>query len=611
MSNRIDQLALAVADLVIRCRWFTILFMLLLVGFAGSGARHLAFANNYRTFFSSENPELIAFEAFQDTYTKNDNILFVVQPADGSVFSPRIADAIERLTEEAWQLPYVTRVDSISNFQHSWADGDDLTVEDLIRDGATLTETSLAEKRAIALAEPLLRDNLVSHDADTTGINVTLHYPEESLKEVPETVAVARQIVIDTRAEYPDLTIALSGLSMLNNAFTESGQKDAMTLVPIMYAILIVVMVVTLRSFSGSFITLIVIAFSTVVAMGIAGHAGVKLSPISVTAPTIILTLAIADSIHILVTLLKLMRHGMSKRDALRESIRINAIPVSITSLTTAIGFLSLNFTDTPPFWHLGNITAVGITAAWLFSMFLLPAVASLLPFRVKLQADDRPRGLEKFIDAYSLFVTRHYKGIGIAVGIPMIGLALLAPTVELNDEWVKYFDHRIKFRTDSEFGMEHLTGLYRVEFSVEAGEEGGISNPRYLEHLDAFTGWLRERPEVTHVFSYTDIIKRLNKNMHGDDAAWYAIPRDRALAAQYLLLYELSLPFGLDLNDRINVDKSATRVTVTLPEISTSKVRAFLDQSRDWLQENTPAAMHAEPTSATVMFAFIAQRNI
>jgi predicted RND superfamily exporter protein len=239
MSKRIDQLALALADFVIRFRWFTILFALLLVGLAGSGARHLAFANNYRTFFSSENPELIAFETFQDTYTKNDNILFVVQPAEGSVFSPRIAGAIERLTEEAWQLPYVTRVDSISNFQHSWADGDELTVEDLIRDGATLTEASLAKKQAVALAEPLLRDSLISDDADTTGINVTLHYPEESLKEVPETVAVARQLVIDVQAEYPDLTIVLTGLSMLNNAFTESGQKDAMTLVPIMYAILI------------------------------------------------------------------------------------------------------------------------------------------------------------------------------------------------------------------------------------------------------------------------------------------------------------------------------------------------------------------------------------
>lgn len=98
---------------------------------------------------------------------------------------------------------------------------------------------------------------------------------------------------------------------------------------------------------------------------------------------------------------------------------------------------------------------------------------------------------------------------------------------------------------------------------------------------------------------------------MHGDDATWYAIPDDRRLAAQYLLLYEMSLPFGLDLNDRINIDKSATRVTATLDEVTTVQLRNFLIKSENWLKENTPPAMHANPTSASVMFAHISERNI
>jgi predicted RND superfamily exporter protein len=115
----------------------------------------------------------------------------------------------------------------------------------------------------------------------------------------------------------------------------------------------------------------------------------------------------------------------------------------------------------------------------------------------------------------------------------------------------------------------------------------------------------------VEHVYSYADIIKRLNKNMHGDDSAWYRIPEDRELAAQYLLLYELSLPFGLDLNDRISVDKSASRVTVSLPEISTKRVREFIARSKTWLAFNAPGYMATEPTGATVMFSHISERNI
>ena len=155
------------------------------------------------------------------------------------------------------------------------------------------------------------------------------------------------------------------------------------------------------------------------------------------------------------------------------------------------------------------------------------------------------------------------------------------------------------------------MPGIYPIEFSVEADGAEGVNDPEYLRNLDRFTIWLRAQPEVEHVYSYTDIIKRLNKNMHGDDAAWYRIPEDRQLAAQYLFLYEISLPFGLDLNDRISVDKSATRVTATLRNITTSETRAFQARAEAWLEANTPQYMWTHPTSASVMFSYISQRNI
>ena len=583
---------------------------IVVIAATAAGARHLEFSNNYRVFFGADNPELITFEAFQATYTKNDNILFVVQAKEGKLFTPSQAAAIERVTALAWETPYVIRVDSITNFQHTWAEGDDLTVEDLFRDGETMPKSELDRRTAIALAEPLLLGNLISRDDTTTGVNIVLQYPEKSLNEVPEAAAHVRAIRDGIEKDFPDLTIALSGVSMLNNAFAESGQTDAMTLIPIMYGILLVFMVVLLRSVSGTFATLLVIGFSTAAAMGFAGYVGIKLTPISITAPTIVLTLAIADSIHILVTQLGLMRDGADKITALKESIRMNALAVSITSITTIVGFLSMNFSDAPPFHDLGNITAAGIAAAWALSLTFLPAVISLLPLRGGKRhrlGGWRERALGRIADV----VIGRYRSVLAVFGVVAVALTAMVPTINLDDQWVKYFDHRIPFRGDAEFAIKHLAGLYPVEFSVESGESGGISNPEYLENLEAFTAWLRTRPEVRHVYSYTDIIKRLNKNMHGDDQSWYKIPDERELAAQYLLLYEMSLPFGLDLNDRVNIDKSATRVTATLDEITTVELRDFLDTSAAWLRQNTPPAMHANPTSASVMFAYISQRNI
>ena len=605
-----DRLALRLGRFVTGRPWVAIAATLLLAIGASSGARFLAFSNNYRVFFSPENPELVAFDDFQNTYTKNDNILFVIQPAEGAVFEPELVDALEWLTAEAWKIPYAIRVDSVTNFQHSWADGDDLTVEDLVRGGVSLESTERERRRDIALAEPLLRGNLISPDARTTGINVTLQYPEESLSEVPAAVGHARDLVRQLRDRHPGLRVALSGVSMLNNAFAETGQRDAMTLMPGMFVVLVIFMIIVLRSVIASAGTLLVVVLSAASALGVAGYAGVALDPISLTAPIIIMTLGIADGIHLLVTVLALMRDGMDKRAAIRESLRINFLPVVITSVTTVIGFLSLNFSDAPPFWYLGNITAVGVTAALLYSVVFLPVFLSVAPLTVKHRSRERA-GASGILGSMADWVTARYRPVLVVVGTLTVVLVAFVPTIDLNDEWVKYFDHRIPFRGDAEWGMEHLNGIYLLEFSVGAEGPEGISDPEYLHHLERFTSWLRAQPEVTHVYSYTDVIKRLNKNMHADDPAWYRMPEERELAAQYLLLYELSLPYGLDLNDRISIDKAATRVTATVGDRSTVEFRTVLGRARDWLRTETPEYMWAEPTGASVLFAYISERNI
>jgi predicted RND superfamily exporter protein len=105
--------------------------------------------------------------------------------------------------------------------------------------------------------------------------------------------------------------------------------------------------------------------------------------------------------------------------------------------------------------------------------------------------------------------------------------------------------------------------------------------------------------------------MKRLNKNMHADDPSFYRIPDNRELSAQYLLLYELSLPYGLDLNDRINIDKSASRITATLNNATTVETKQLLDASRTWMAENWPNYMQTQPTGAQVMFTYITDRNV
>jgi predicted RND superfamily exporter protein/outer membrane lipoprotein-sorting protein len=474
---------------------------------------------------------------------------------------------------------------------------------------AGLARDELAEIREIALAQPELAGRLISPAADVTGVNVTLQLPGEDPMELFQPVTAAREMAAALEARYPGLEVRLSGVSMLNNAFAESGFEDMKTLIPLMNLVLILTMVLLLRSVTGTVATVAVIGLSSATAMGLAGWYGVLLEPVSLQATTMILTMAIADSVHILVTMLGEMRSGRTKTSALAESLRVNFLPVALTSVTTAIGFLSMNFSDSPPLNRLGTITAVGVGAALVLSLSFLPALMSILPVRVKVRRHTRSGTETVFARLGDFVVSRHRS---VLIGATAIALALVAmvPINQTSDEFVRYFDESIEFRRDTDFAIERLTGIYQFQLSLDSGEPGGISKPAYLATLDQFSTWLREQPEIVRVSSLSDTLRRLNKNMLGDDPAEYRLPDNRELAAQYLLLYEMSLPYGLDLNNTINVDKSSSRVVATTGDIATREFMQLAGRAESWLRANAPVEMHARATGPTVMFSRITERN-
>ncbi|HFE38765.1 MAG TPA: hypothetical protein ENK06_10180 [Gammaproteobacteria bacterium] len=595
------------SEWVLKLRWPIVIISLTLVMLAGSGGQYLKFTTDYRIFFSKDNPQLLAFDALEKTYAKNDTVLYVLTAKNGDLFTNKNLEAIEWLTEQAWQTPYSSRVDSISNFQYSWAEEDDLIVEDLVSDAASLNASEISKIKTVALNEPLLVNRLISPTANVTGVSVTIQLPGiDETRETPKVVKFSRQLKQRFLEKYPDVQVNLSGMILMNNAFSEASQSDMQSLVPLSFAIMLISLGILIKGFTGTFATLLVILFSIITAMGLGGSFGLPISPPSASSPIIILTIAIASSVHILVAMLQRMRKGDDKKTAIKESLRVNLQPVTLASLTTVIGFLSMNFSEVPPFQHLGNFVAMGVIASWILSLTFLPALMSFLPVRVKPMDEKKDDVMEKLGE----FIVAKRKPLlwGFLAFIAI--LVSFLPRNELNDIFIHYFDTSVEFRQDADYTTEHLTGLYNISYSLDAGIPGGINNPKYLADVEAFAQWQRKQPETLHVATVTDIYKRLNKNMHGDDPAYYKLPDERELAAQYLLLYEMSLPYGLDLNDQINIDKSASKFTVTIKTLSSKAMKAFADRSEKWLEENTSAIKYHNATGPSLMFANIGLRN-
>ncbi len=594
------------ATAVVRYRWFLIVLFFGLAVLSASGMRFLVFSNDSRMFFSEENPQLQALEALERTYTKVENVLYILAPKSGNIFERETLAAVEFLSNEAWKLPFSSRVDSISNYQHTRAYEDDLMVTDLISDAMSLSDEQIAEIREIALSQPMLLNSLINKEGSVTSININIIKPDDGSYDLEKINAAALKLEKLMKDKYPSLDIYLTGGVMIDAAFGAAPAKDMKALIPIMFGLLLFLIAISLRSFLATTGTLLVIIFSTLTGLGLAGWFGILLTPASANAPIIILTLAVADSIHILVTIFHQMRKGTAKHAAIQESIRINLQPVLITSISTAIGFLTMNFSDAPPFRDLGNIVAMGVIAALLYSVFFMPALMAVLPLKVRPSRTEEHR----VFAAIAEFVIKRRDLVFWSMVVMILATSSGITRIYLNDEFIKYFDHSYPFRIASDFSAEHLAGLEIIDWDLSAGEEGGINDPEYLKKVDAFAEWFRSQPEVRHVYTITDIMKRLNQNMHGDDPAWYRLPEERDLAAQYLLLYEMNLPFGLDLNNRINVDKSSTRMTVSTPNIGTSGVLSLEHRGRKWLELNAPE-MRTYGSGLSIIFSYISERNI
>lgn len=603
MNNTLE----ALFDVTIRRPFLVMLTIILIVCTAAYGASKLTFKSDYRVFFGSENPQLTAFENMQKTFTKNDGVAFIVAPKDGIVFTEEVLAAVHDLTTQSWQIPYASRVDSITNYQHTVAEGDDLLVEDLVLEPELLPDLDLEKIKNITLTEPVLRKKLISEDASVTVVSVIIQLPGiDPVTEMPEVVSKVREIQAQIATDNPELEVQLSGMVMLNNSFSESSLNDSATLIPLMFLVIALTMVFLLKTISGSIATMIVVIFSIVSAMGIAGWMGFFLTGPSASAPTIIVTLAVADCIHILTTFLYEMRHGMEKRQAIVESMRVNFQPILLTSVTTAIGFLSMNFSDSPPFSDLGNIVAMGVMLAFFFSITLFPALLSVLPVKVTPEAERKGDLMATIAD----FVIAKRKILFPASIAVIISLSAFVPQNTLNDNFVKYFDETVPFRQATDFMEERLSGLMTQGIQVDSKESGGINNPEYLKVLADFSEWMREQPETENINVLSDVIKRLNKNMHGDDPKYYSLPADRELAAQYLLLYELSLPYGLDLNNQIDVDKASSRIMVTTKNLTSTQNIGLENRISQWFDDHAPNYT-TTIASPNLMFAHIGQRNI
>jgi predicted RND superfamily exporter protein len=546
----------------------------LLAGFAGTTLVQITPDN--RVFYGPNNKHFNQFLDFEANYTPNNNIIFVIDLGEPFA-TPRHAEAIAWLTQKVWEIDHVIRVDSIATYPEVTGTLESIEVENLLS-ALCPTNDFCKENAAETLDRPHLVNRLVSTDLSAAGVIATLTIDIGSLGTIELISATADDVVEGFSELFPEFDMVRTGGVPMMTAFAESSQDDLSLLLPTALVIIFSLLVTFFGGIRPALILSGISIASAICTVGIAGWLGFTINSATAIVPLVVFTVVVASSMHITIHFLR-SSEGRSSPDDIRSAAKAalegNLAPMVVSSVTSMAGLLSLTFVDSPPLQQLGQLSAVGVLLGSTAAIFVLPI------FLGNLRTGYRSRASTAIQQALNRYA-RTLEG-GRTFAIPasaVMALTLVGLTqLEVNDDFVDYFDTRTEFRQATDRATDLLSGPNHIEVLLENSDQDGVFDPQYVDYLRELVEFLRKQDRVSNVASYADVLDELSNAFLRpiDDVT------DAAEFAQWNLAYELSLTRGQSNTDFIRSDQQESRVSILLDRTSSRQIQELERAIYEW----------------------------
>ncbi len=595
------------AETIIRYRPLCIIISILILAGLAQGLSKINFNPDINAFFPENDTLTTSHLSIEDTYSSMDNAVIGIGVKEGTVFTNEVLSLIEDLTERAWKTPHSLRVDSLSNYSYVSADGDDLYIEPFLEGSSTYDLKTLKEKELIIEEEELAYGAIISKDKKTSLINIVFDPPRKDIEaEYQESLNYVLGFLEEARKNHPEVDLIISGIVYMEYQSPMLLKAQMPKLMPTAILVILLTLFLLLRSLvavAGSFL---VILMSVVSAMGSIGFMSGDIAQPFIMVPILIATLAVADCVHLFTLYFQNLDSSRKSKEAMLESLKLNLQPLFLTSLTTAIGFLSLNLAPVEPLRGIGNGVAVGVFLAFIFTVLLLAPIVSY--FNVKQSKNiNFQKNIARKLGRFSI---KNYKRLLVIVPVISCFLMAFIPLNKTNDNPLEFYSERYTTSAaDSKWISQRIGGTFPV--SYELNSQGIVSDPEFLREVDKFSEWLASNKEVLHVSSLSKIMKNLNKTLHGKQEEWNIIPTEPDLSAQYLFFYEMSLPYGLDLTNSISQNKESIKLVASLKELGSLEYREFAKRVENYASQNMPEDMVSIGTGTRPIFAFMSNMLI
>jgi uncharacterized protein len=506
------------------------------------------------------------------------------------------------LAELRLKLYPVRKVTSLANVEDIVAHGDELVVGKVYQ-AVPQDAAGLARIRAEVRGNRLFQRLLVSTDERSTGIQVETYLPETR----SELMLVLEQRVESLLAQYPGPEETdIAGVPVMSATAVSTMKSDNSRLFPVVILLVLAILALTFRTFQGVLLPMGVVIISVVWTLALMAVLGVKLNIMTTALPVFLITIGVADGIHIISEFRDEYRRLGNRSAAVRNTMRQLALPVVMTSLTTFAGFISLAYTDISDIREFGIFVALGVLMAMVFSLAFIPAVLALGRRAPKAESARRGSRLLRRIDAAAVellervgvFAARQARWVLLAFAVAVAVGAYGMTRVVAENDFIRYFRPDMPIVASTKALDQHLAGSNAVNVLVSGppGVDEPFKDPALLARVEGLQRDLEQMPFVGRTLSLADMLERINLVMHGNDPAFDRLPSDAAgipgrnLTAQYLLLYENG--GGSNLSDVTDSRFRTLNVRVTLTTRSTVDVQALQRRAQAYAAAHFPPGM-------------------
>ncbi len=529
-------------------------------------------------YFTIENhPDIVFYDSFKEVFGNDE--FFVIAVKSDDLFSKQRLEILREITEKLERLEDAEKVLSIANVDDIIGGPDFFEVRPFLDEIPEDTQ-ALALLKKTAIENRLYRKTLISIDGQTAAILIEPHVD-------PEDKGLRKRLINETKAilepyEQQGMQFYMGGGTTTNLFLSQYLKEDTMVFVPMSYMLIILAIWFFFKNVRLALLALINITLCVGATRGLMGLTGIAVNNVTIIVIPLVMALALSDTVHIFSHMdQSLLRRFKNETDALAHVLSKVGLPCFLTTLTTAIGFLSLSVSEIPPIKEFAWIASAGMVFEFFFSFFFLPPLILFCnPLKIY-QSYSSKNFLTRFLQKTFHFVARYSRWV-TAAGVLIMIMALGASTqLRVETNLIEFFKKSSPVRTSLDMVESNLAGVGSLDISFKAQHLDAFKDPRYLQVVDQVQQFVSKLEGVDKTISLVDFLKDMHQSFHNENPSFYAIPDSTQFISQYLLLYDSD-----DTEDYINSDYDHARLAVRISVHGTQQQQALIGRIQEMIDQ-------------------------